>query len=209
MRRIILVGFAGSGKNTVGEYLVSKHGFRGMSFADALKDVVASVFCWDRALMEGDTPESRTWRESVDPWWSSRLGIAGFTPRYALRHIGTEVLRDNFHDAIWRLNIERRIAQAEDQPVVVFDGRFREEINLIKTLGGTSIRVKRGPEPSYWDLALRANAGDKEASSLLSLYDIHRSEWDWIGSPMDVEIENDGSIDELYEHVDNLLEAVR
>ena len=205
MQRIILVGFAGSGKSTVGEYLVAEHGYFGISFADALKDVVASVFCWERSLLEGDTKESRKWREAIDPWWAKRLGIPEFSPRYAMRHLGTEVLRDNFHDALWRLNVERRIEQAGDRPVVVFDGRFREEINLIKSIDGITVRVRRGSEPSYWDLALKANGGDKEAAGLLGLHGIHRSEWEWIGTPMDVVIENDGTLAELHSRVDAML----
>lgn len=205
MQRIILVGFAGSGKNTVGEYLVERHGYFGISFADALKDVVASIFCWDRALMEGDTPESRTWRETTDGWWAERLAIPDFSPRYAMRHIGTEVLRDQFNDGLWRLNVQRRIEQVGDQPIVVIDGRFREEINLVKSLGGVSVRVSRGPEPAYWNLALKANRGDTEALGLLGLYGIHRSEWEWIGTPMDVVIENDGSREALFREVDRLV----
>lgn len=205
MQRIILVGFAGSGKNTVGDYLVEHHGYFGISFADALKDVVAAIFCWDRSLMEGDTPDSRVWRETVDPWWAERLGIPEFSPRYAMRHLGTEVLRDGFNDALWRLNVERRIEQADGRPIVVIDGRFREEINLIKSIGGTSVRVRRGPEPAYWNLALKAHAGDKEAAGLLGLYGIHRSEWDWIGSPIDIEIENDGTVRDLRARVDDIV----
>jgi hypothetical protein len=206
MQRIILVGFQGSGKNTVGDYLVEQHGYFGISFADALKDVVGSIFCWDRNLLEGDSKESRNWRETVDPWWAERLGIPDFSPRFAMRHIGTEVLRWGFNDALWRLNVERRIDQAGDRPIVIIDGRFKEEINLVtQTMGGIAVRVKRGPEPSYWEMALRANSGDKDARGLLGLWGIHPSEWDWIGSPIDIEIENDGPLVELYKSVDKIV----
>lgn len=209
MKRIILVGFAGSGKNTVGDYLIEKHGYFGISFADALKDVVASVFCWDRAMLEGDSKASRKWRETIDPWWAAKLGIPEFSPRYAMRHLGTEVLRGHFNDALWRFNVERRIDQAGDRPVVVIDGRFRDEINLVtKTMGGTAIRVKRGDEPSYWDLALRANSGDNEARGLLGIYGIHRSEWDWIGHEFDTVIENEGTLKTLYRKVDKIIGVV-
>jgi hypothetical protein len=209
MQRIILVGFIGSGKNTVGEYLVEKHGYFGISFADALKDVVASMFCWDRVLLEGNTPAARKWREAVDEWWAKRLGIPDFTPRYAMRHIGTEVLRDGFNDAIWRLNVERRIEQAGSRPVVVFDGRFRKEIELVRNMGGTAVRVRRGDEPDYWDLAIKANNGDTEAAGLLGFRGIHRSDWEWIGTPMDVEIENNETVRALHAKVDRLVERMK
>jgi hypothetical protein len=208
MKRIILVGFAGSGKNTVADYLIEKHGYFGISFADSLKDVVASVFCWDRAMLEGDSKESRLWRETVDQWWAKKLNIPEFSPRYALRHLGTEVLRGNFNDALWRFNVERRIDQAGDKPIVVIDGRFRDEIDLVtRIMGGIAIRVKRGDEPSYWDLAIRAKNGDKEALGLLGMYGIHRSEWDWIGYDFDNVISNEGTLKSLYRTVDKIIGA--
>lgn len=54
-----VVGFAGSGKGTVADILVRDHGFKKLSFADALKDAVATIFGWERHLLEGDTDESR------------------------------------------------------------------------------------------------------------------------------------------------------
>ena len=54
-----LCGAQGSGKDTVANILVSKYGFVRISFATALKDVVAILFSWPREMLEGDTPESR------------------------------------------------------------------------------------------------------------------------------------------------------
>ena len=48
-----LLGFAGSGKGTVADILVSK-GFKKESFADPVKDAVAAIFGWERSLLEGD-----------------------------------------------------------------------------------------------------------------------------------------------------------
>lgn len=205
MNKILLVGFAGSGKNTVGEYLVKKHGYFGISFADSLKDVVAAIFCWDRSLLEGNTTKSRKWRETIDPWWANKLNIPDFSPRYAMRHIGTEVLRHHFDDAIWRLNVERRIDAAGKRPIVVFDGRFKKEIELVKNMGGKVVRVKRGMEPLYWDLALRANNGDAEAIGLLGFRGVHSSEWEWIGTEMDETIENSGSLADLHKKIDRIV----
>ena len=53
-----LVGLIGSGKDTVAERLVSHHGFVRDSFAQSLKDATASIFGWDREMLEGNT-ESR------------------------------------------------------------------------------------------------------------------------------------------------------
>ena len=61
-----ICGLIGSGKGTVADVLVEQHNFTKISFADKLKDGVATVFGWDRAMLEGDTDESREWREQAD-----------------------------------------------------------------------------------------------------------------------------------------------
>ena len=60
-------GFIGTGKDTIADYLVNIRQFRRESFANTLKDAVASVFGWDRELIEGRTRQAREWREQVDP----------------------------------------------------------------------------------------------------------------------------------------------
>lgn len=220
MDKIILVGFQGSGKNTVGEYLVEKYGYVGISFADALKDAVASIFCWDRNALEGNTPESREWRETIDTWWANKLDIPEFTPRWAMRNFGTDLMRTYFDKDIWIHNVERRIRDFGDRKVVVFDGRFPNEIDLITEMfGGTSIRVKRGDEPEWWDIALAANTGSTTeigtwemserdfAINKLKLMDIHPSEYSWIGHPISITLENNGSISELRLQTDRIMKS--
>ena len=63
-----ICGLIGSGKGTVADFLVEQQGFKKLSFADKLKDGVASVFGWDREMLEGNNPDSRAWREKVDPY---------------------------------------------------------------------------------------------------------------------------------------------
>ena len=95
-----IVGLIGSGKDTVAERLVEKHGYIKDSFAKSLKDAVAAMFNWDRDMLEGDTVSSRHWREQADPFWSQRLGKS-VTPRWVLQHFGTEVMRGHMYDGIW------------------------------------------------------------------------------------------------------------
>jgi hypothetical protein len=70
MRIVVLQGLIGSGKDSTARYLLQKYGGVKMSFASTLKDVVSVLFDWDRNLLEGDTEESREWRETIDEWWS-------------------------------------------------------------------------------------------------------------------------------------------
>lgn len=205
---IAFVGFKASGKNTAAAALYP-HGFIPLSFADALKDALASIFCWDRELLEGITEESRAWREQVDAWWAERLGIPEFTPRWAMMNVGTEVMRRHFHNDIWVMNVERRLSLI-DGHVVLVDGRFPNEIALAHRHGGRVIRIKRGPDPAWNGLALTANhhpvQGIREgAMRLLDGKGVHRSEYAWIGSEVDDTIVNDGTIAELHETVVRLI----
>lgn len=164
MNLVALVGFIGSGKDTVGRHLVESHGYYDIAFADALKDTCAAVFCWDREMLDGKNPQSREWRTQVDPWWANHLGIPHFTPRWALQNVGTEIMRRHLNDDLWILNVRRRIAKIREQygpdtKIVLTDGRFPNELAMIRELGGSVVRIKRGPEPDWYEDALRASLG--------------------------------------------------
>lgn len=202
---IALAGFIGSGKDTVGRYFVEEHGYQDMAFADALKDTCAAIFCWDREMLDGKNPQSREWRNQVDPWWAKRLGIPDFTPRRAMQLIGTDTMRRYFHDDLWIMNVERRIEErrTSNAPIVITDGRFPNELKLVQQMGGKVLRVKRGAEPEWFETALQANTDEDPEirnRAILSMgqRDVHRSEWAWIGYPMDRVIENDGTLDALF-----------
>ena len=197
-------GFIGSGKDTVADYLVNIHQFRRESFANTLKDAVSAVFGWDRTLLEGRTKEAREWREEVDLWWAERLAMPTLTPRWVLQYWGTEVGRRSFHDNIWIASLENKLRNSKDS-IVVSDCRFPNEIDSIKNLGGKIIWVQRGELPSWYDTALEANRGSNIALNDLKVAKIHASEWSWIGHEFDAILDNNGTIDELYQQIKNLL----
>jgi hypothetical protein len=201
------VGFIGSGKDTAADYLVNFHEFRRDSFANTLKDAVAAVFGWDRTMLEGRTKQAREWREQVDPWWAERLNKPNLTPRWILQYWGTEVCRKAFHDDIWIASLESKLRNSKDN-IVISDVRFPNEIKAIHNAGGKVIRIKRGPEPEWYDDAVNANAGDKYmgwaiGKKKLETLKIHASETAWVGGNIDVTITNDGSIDELFLAIKN------
>ena len=202
-------GFIGSGKDTVADYLVNFHGYRRESFANSLKDAVAQVFGWDRTMLEGRTKQAREWREQVDPWWAERLNMPDLTPRLMLQLWGTEVCRKGFHDDIWIASLENKLRNSKDD-VVISDCRFPNEIKSIKNAGGIVIRVVRGPEPDWYEDAVNVNEGRGNMSWLLSTdklkrLGIHASETAWIGKGIDLEIDNNGSIDQLFAQIKNLV----
>jgi hypothetical protein len=199
-----ICGFIGSGKDTVADYLVNFHEFRRESFASTLKDSVAAVFGWDRTFLEGRTKEAREWREQVDPWWAERLSMPTLTPRWVLQYWGTEVCRKGFHDDIWIASLENKLRNSKDH-VVISDCRFPNEIQSIRDAGGIIVWVQRGDLPDWYDIAVEANQGKNVAMNELKMRKIHASETAWVGTEFDVILDNNGSIDDLYNHAKSII----
>ena len=199
-----ICGFIGSGKDTAANYLVGWHGFRRDSFAGALKDAVATVFGWDRELLEGLTPEARVWREQVDPWWAKRLDMPKLTPRWVLQYWGTEVCRKGFNDDIWIASLENKLSKSQDN-IVISDVRFPNEVAAIKRAGGMVVRVVRGDEPVWFDTARLACQGNKTAlDAMENVHCVHASEWAWTNTEFDVVVDNNGTINDLFKQSEML-----
>ena len=180
-----LVGLIGSGKDTVAERLITHHGYKRDSFAKSLKDAVSSMFNWDRELLEGNTSESRKWREQPDAFWSEKMGKE-ITPRWILQYFGTEVMRGKVYDGIW---VDSVIGRYKGENTVISDTRFINEIKTIKAHGGKIVCVKRGELPTQKEMQEQG---------------AHQSEWDWLDSKFDYTIENTGTKEELYVKINDL-----
>lgn len=177
-------GFQSSGKDTIADYLVKEHGFVKLSFASAIKDIVAIIFGWSRERLEGLKVEDRQWREEVDPKWANLLNIPCLTPRYVLQYLGTEVFRNHFHKDIWTKIVENQLSFYEN--VVVSDCRFANEIEMIKQNGGKIIQVHR--DDHVLDIGAK-----------------HLSELEWIQCHYDRVIKNNGTIEDLHTKVNLIL----
>ena len=177
-RKIIgICGFIGSGKGTVADTLVNEYGYTKLSFADTLKDGVAAVFDWDRELLEGDTKDSRDWRETPDTFWTTELGRE-ITPRYALQLFGTDCMRNGFSHDIWVLLVKRELQENPTTNFVIPDVRFFNERDMLRDMAGVTMRVKRGPDPDWVRKAISDNKYD---TVWMDEYpDIHESEWRWL-----------------------------
>tara|TARA_Y100000114_G_scaffold4445_1_gene3718 strand:+ start:449 stop:1102 length:654 start_codon:yes stop_codon:yes gene_type:complete len=187
-----IVGLIGSGKDTVSDRLVDKHGYQKDSFAKSLKDAVSAMFNWDREMLEGDTESSRHWREQPDKFWSEKFGKA-VTPRWVLQYFGTEVMRGQMYDAIW---VDSCMGRYKGQNTVIADTRFPNEVKQIRAQGGIIIRVKRGADPEWFINYVEGNVEPKG---------IHSSEYAWAKEEFDLLIENDSSIESLHAKVDDLI----
>jgi hypothetical protein len=185
-----LVGLIGSGKDTVAERLITHHGYKRDSFAKSLKDAVSSMFNWDRELLEGNTKESREWREQPDAFWSERFGKP-ITPRWVLQYFGTEVMRQGMYDAIW---VDSVIGRYKGDKTVISDTRFQNEIKTIKAHGGIVVLVKREEIPTREEMQKQG---------------IHQSEWDWVGSDFDYTINNTSSLEGLNANIDQFIRQLQ
>lgn len=195
------VGFIGSGKGAAGDIL-SECGYVKESFAKGVKDSAAAMFGWDRKLLEGDTEASRLFRETPCPFWSEKFGKS-FTPREALQKVGTEVGRDIFNPNLWVSSLESRLKQ--DKNYVITDVRFPNEIEWIHNMGGEVYEIQRGAYPSWYKALKCTNPYDAHIrNNIMHGYNIHYSEWAWVGCNLNGTIKNEGSI----QHLTNLLKFV-
>jgi len=181
-----LCGLIGAGKGTVSDILVD-HGFKKVSFADKLKDGVSTIFGWDRSMLEGDTDESRAWRELRDDFWSNETKME-ISPRLVLQLFGTDCMRDGFYDGVWVSLLKKTILDNPEQNYVVPDVRFENEVNMLHDIGGEVWEVKRGPDPQ-WLI-------EYETTGVVPK-DVHTSEWKWVKARKDEVILNDTSINDL------------
>ena len=191
-----ICGLIGSGKGTVADILVD-HGFKKVSFADKLKDGVSTIFGWDRTLLEGDTDESRTWREQRDDFWSAETKME-VTPRLVLQLFGTDCMRNGFDDGVWVSLLKKTILENPGNYVVP-DVRFENEIAMLRDIGGEVWEVQRGHTPE-WLIKYEITGVEP--------VEIHPSEWRWIKSRKDVVIENNSTLAELNRQVLSHLGAI-
>ena len=182
-----ICGLIGSGKGSVADILVNDHNFIKISFADKLKDGVASVFGWDRELLEGKTVESRNWREQEDTYWTKETGRT-ITPRLVLQEFGTDCMRNGFYDGVWVSLTKKQILDNPNKNFVIPDTRFENEAQMIKSVGGQIWRVVRGVDPVWFRMYQDIGVEPK---------DIHKSEWAWANIDFDNVIDNNKSLDDL------------
>ncbi len=179
----ILIGLAGkarSGKDMVGDHLNDRYDFMRYAFATTLKDVVRFIFGFNHDQIYGDL------KEVVDP-------RVGKSPRYCLQYVGTEIARACWPEVwIWHLCSRIEPALAEGTNVAVTDIRLKNEAQMIKDLGGYLIRVNR--------VGAQASNGVPNHSSETDLD--NWEEWDLV-------IDNNGSLEELYDQVDRFINALR
>lgn len=117
-----ITGYARSGKDTLANILVSDHDFVKLSLAEPLKQVCKIIFSFTIEQLYGNL------KDTVDPRW-------GFSPRYAMQHLGTELVKNFFGEDIWVKNLKDRIntfIELGYTKFVISDVRFADEIRILQ-----------------------------------------------------------------------------
>ena len=190
-----MCGLIGTGKDTVADILVNNYNFIKVSVADKLKDGVATVFSWDREMLEGTTDESRTWREQKDEFWSRETN-EHITPRLVLQMFGTDCMRNGFYNGIWVSIVKQQIINNPNKNFVIPDVRFPNEAKMIKEVNGEVWRICRGPDPQWFISYVKDN---------IVPTDVHESEWQWAKLDFDCVIHNNDTVKDLKNQVSNHL----
>lgn len=205
---LLLCGFKGTGKDSVAK-LLGMAGYQRMAFADPLKEAICAIYGYDPEMIQGNTPESREWREQVDPYWEERTGITGFTPREALTFTSTDVIRRYICDTVWVDRIINDIRNSDEELIVITDYRFPIEYSRIKEYCDLNdydfktMWVKRDV-PLFFEERVLAAHGDPDAIECMKRKDIHESEYLFLATVPDYVLDNTGTLNDTANNLMNI-----
>ena len=170
-----LSGYAGSGKDTVADYLVNDKGFVRVAFADAIKEALRRL---NPILENGFTLNENVLK------YGWEVTKAKSETRRLMQVFGTEVGRNMFGSAFWVDFVFFKTIRnyPEDTNFVIPDVRFPNEADIIRERGGKVWRIER-------ENIAPINSHSSETA--LDDYDF------------DLVLRNNHSLDTLYSMVDN------
>ncbi len=173
LRLIAFFGPKGCGKSTAAKYLTDRRSFVCEKFAGSLKNMLYGLGL-GREHIEGQLKDL-----PCDL-------LCGKTPRHAMQTLGTEwgrnLIGGNFWTNVWTKDVDTLFKRHNS--VVNDDLRFTNEVEAVRKLGGTLVRIY----------------GRNDAP-----YDAHESESFYDKLPFDHMINNNGTIADLYRAVEELL----
>lgn len=174
-----ICGKAGAGKDTIGDYFIKNYNFQKIALADPIKRLVKDVF-----VLSDHTVYDRIARELPLTDWPK------WTVRKLLQYIGTELFREKIDDAVWVKSLWLRVRQNQNINYVVTDIRFPNELKYFRKHAkkGQFICIKV-VRPGY-----TGQVGLKKHAS--EAYDLKG----------DIRIINDGTIKDLYNKIDEVIE---
>lgn len=171
----MIIGILGekySGKDTMADYIVMKYNYKKIIIAEPLKEICRILFNFTDEQLYGNL------KEEVDENWN-------VSPRKIYQYLGTDVFRNNINNIIPNINQNFWIKlvtmkHSINTNTVISDVRFQNEIDYIHSLGGIVVKLIR-------------NNNDEE---------VHESEAYIKNLKGDYEINNNGTLNDLWKEID-------
>lgn len=194
-RVICLSGWKGSGKDTIADHLVRHYGFRKLSFAAALKDMVAAQYqiprvdLDHRVLKEASLPQypvitTDATTRAIHQLLATELSSGYWTPRALCILEGS--LKRAVSANYWVNRVAQTIAANPTGKFVISDMRYRSEADSIRALLGERAITMR-------------------VSRFSTIDTLDPSERDLDNYQFDMHVDNSGSPEQLLSVVDWML----
>lgn len=181
--KVALFGKIRSGKNTVADILTEEHGFKQFAFGDGIGEIIQNYF-----------PEA----------W------AGGKPRKHYQHIGQQLRVLN--EDVWvnyllnsisvEIHMRKKFINENDINIVVTDGRQLNEAEMLRKEGFLIVKVTTPEEIRIERM--------KALGDVFSPEDLqHETELNVDLIEPDIEIVNDGTLEDLYIKVQKMIQDQR
>lgn len=181
---VVLIAEAGGGKDFLAQYLVNKYGYTRYAFADHVKSVAQT---WFPHLYGDGKTKNRALLQAIGT---------------SFREIDEDVwIKSMFND----IDEEHRIREGCNwlkEFIVITDCRMPNEYQALKNRGFTFIRIKVNEETRKQRLLDR---GDKFTEKDMK----HHTESFYNQFECEYVITNNGTEQDVYEQLDEVLEAIR
>ena len=178
---ICIVGNIGAGKSTVADILKNR-GYEEIMFAGPVKEI-GLILGFENKELYGSQED----KLKINDFW----GVSG---REFMQKFATDMMRNELpkhinmnmdNKTIWVRLCEKKIIDMlkDNKKIIVSDGRFFDEIDMIKTLGGKIIKI------------VRNNSYQQNHESETYISNLHA----------DIIIDNNGTLDELAEQINKII----
>jgi dephospho-CoA kinase len=186
---ILISGHAGVGKDTVANYICKKYNYRSIAYADPIK-----TFCSENMKI----PLKYFYDQELKTKDLTSFGWPNFTPRKLIQFIGTNLFRENLDENFWVKCLVKRIeSYILTTNFIITDARYQNELYPERFFMDTEINVN---SKKIIQIKRKGYNGNP-----IGGIQSHSSENEIQLPSNTIIINNDGSLENLYQTVDDIL----